>query len=245
VSSSPSPSATPTPSPASGEGRGSPTPTTASPRPSRGAADELEPFFAQARLADGRLRAAAALVNADLGARSSVRFREATVAAARAAKPTAAARAIPGGLPPRLLGAVLLVYSDLADRSAALNQVGFESDGASLLECLRNGRGPAARFAADLAAAQKLAAASGAFDPAPPGSRTVAEVALQVWYVDGFYNGCGGCGGQLLTRPQTIVWKAEPAVAPGSPPTDGTIGGVRFWARYQAGRGWDVGLMAC
>jgi hypothetical protein len=80
--------------------------------------------------------------------------------------------------------------------------------------------------------------------PRPTPGRA-AEVALYVWYIDGFYNGCGNCGGPVLTRLPAITWQAGSPAAPGSPPTDGTIGGIGFWAHHQAGRGWDVGVLAC
>jgi hypothetical protein len=234
------PSVPPSTTPGGGE---SPTPTKTR-RPTRHAADDLAPFFAEARLADGRLRTAAALVNADLGTEPVVHFREATVAAARATWPTATARAIPAGLPPDLLRAVLLVYSDLADRSVALRRVGPEADRADLLNCLHNGQEPAARFPADLATAQKLAAASPAVVVPPPDSRAVAEVALHLLYLNRLYGCDDECGGPVA-QPPTITWKANPPVAPGAPATDGTIGGLGFRAKYQPGRGWEVDILAC
>ena len=243
-------SAPPSTTPA--DGVGSPTPTatprppTATPRPTRDAADDLALFFAEARLADGRLRAAAALVNEDVGTEQVVHFREATVAAVRAIRAAAVAQAIPAGLPPKLFRAVLLVYSDVADRSAAFHRVSHGPvDRTDLLGCLRNGHVPATRFPGDLEAAQRLAAATPAVDVPPPDSRAAAEVALHVIYIVKLYGGCDNCGGPVATEPPAVVWKANPSIAPGSPATDGTIGGIRFWAKYQAGRGWDVGILAC
>jgi hypothetical protein len=84
------------------------------------AADSLAEFFAVARADDARIRAAARAVNRDIGP-SSVHFSRATVDKVKASAPDRTARAIPAGMNAELLTATVIVYSDLASRSAALN----------------------------------------------------------------------------------------------------------------------------
>jgi hypothetical protein len=62
------------------------------------------------------------VMGGDIGA-TSMRFTPATVAAIRALSNAPPARAIPAGLPTELLREVLVVYGDLASRTAAFSGV--------------------------------------------------------------------------------------------------------------------------
>lgn len=207
------------------------------------AADDLAPFLAEASRADTRIRAAAVLVNADLGSGPTIQYRSTTVAAIQAARPVAAATAIPTGLPPELLRQTLLTYSDLTARANAFDQV--SSERTFVLGCLGHGRAPAARFASDLAATRISAAASPRIHRAAPDSRAAAELALRIEQID-HMNACSGtCGGMIRTQLATVTWHRTAPVAPGSITPDGTIDGIAFAVRYQAGKGWDVAINAC
>jgi len=180
-----------------------------------------------------------------------MRFPSATVAALKAVDTTAAARAIPGGMPAELLRQVLLVYSDLVSRSRSLTAVlryasplptgGQEAK--EVLRCLGFGAPAAARFDADLASARALAQATPPVTVAPPDSRPAAEVAVRVSLIDGANSGCASCGGAVFTSLSTVIW--QPKNEPGVGHSDGTINGIRFRADCQAGRGWDVMIWAC
>jgi hypothetical protein len=136
----------------------------------RGTAEQdLAPFLAEVRQADARLRHAAALINAGIGA-AVVLVDQVTATAVRAAQPdTAAARAVPRGLAPELLRRTLVVYHDLVARHAAMGYFlapgshprgsgsGVSSAAGLMLECLANGAAPASRFAADLASLEQYA----------------------------------------------------------------------------------------
>ena len=117
--------------------------------PAPSAAGQLAAFIAAAGQADSQLRHAAALVNGDIGA-TSMRFTPATLAAVRALGNAPVARAIPAGLPDELLREALVVYGDLASRTAALDAVGRygypghklpigSPDAQAVLGCLRHG----------------------------------------------------------------------------------------------------------
>lgn len=223
-----------------------PTPTsTTSSRPAPNAADTLAAFFTEATRADGRVRAVAAMVNGEVGTGKTVWFRAATIAAARAAHPDAAARAIPPGLPPRLLTPTLLVYSDLVARAAAFDELAFQQDRDAQLRCLRTGATPAARFPADLWNLRSLAAATPPVTMAAPDSRAAAELAVQLQLISLANNGCGGCGGRVFTQPPTVRWHKAPATVAGGMATDGTVNGIGFAAQYSGRTGWTVTILAC
>ncbi len=149
---------------------------------------------------------------------------------------------------------MLQVYADLSSRAAAFNRVrefagrslprgGAEAE--DLIRCLGNGAAPARSYAADLAAARHLAAATRPVTLAPASSRRTAEMAIRAYGIALHNNGCDSCGG-YVPRPVVlyrIVWK-HIVLAPGSV-WDGTIGGMPFTARYSQGHGWTVGLDAC
>ena len=221
-----------------------------SPGPS--AANQVAGFAAAAQSADAQIRHAAALINGGIG-RTSMRFAPATLAAIRAIDITSAARAIPAGLPPGLLRAVIVVYGDLAARKGSLSGVLLydpEStslpiggpDAKGVLRCLHNGAPAAARFGADLSAMLALARQIPPVTLAGPESRAAAEVAVRVESISKV-NFCSyDCGGYAPTQLEPIFW--NPATRPGH--YDGTIGQMtRFQADYHAGQGWVVSINAC
>jgi hypothetical protein len=234
-----------------------PTPQTQSPRteppvpPRPTAADSLAAFFAAARADDARIRAAARAVDREIGP-TSVRFSRATVDRVNASAPDRTARALPAGLDADLLRTTLIVYSDLATRSSALNPtldfVGIDEsrprtdpDVVRFLDGLRRGSLIARAYPADLAAARTLAAANPPIAAARPDSRAAAELAIRVAMVK-LANGCNGGNPPVLRYLVPIVWKTT------STPDglrDGSIGGLVFHAAYAARSGWTVGLDAC
>jgi hypothetical protein len=221
-------------------------PTTTAPR--RTAADDLARFFAQAAGIDQKLHAAALLINGGIGM-TSVQFNQATVDAVAAADPAPSAAAIPAGMTPDLLRAVILVQSDLASRWYAFDPVlrGPEGPPAQertrVLTCLANGARAAGRFDADLAAARALAAVSAPVRIARPASHAAAEVAIRLAFVDEANAGCDSCGGSVAAEPPAIVWRQ--IANPYSGHWDGTAGRIPFRASYRPGRGWKVELNAC
>jgi hypothetical protein len=213
---------------------------------------QLAPFFTAARAVDQRLHAAAARINGGIDA-TTIRIDQQTVHAVTTADPEIAARAIPAGLPDPLLQAVLLVYSDLSSRRAAFNRAsqvkvvwGTSDEGADFMRCLRNGAQAAAHFVDDLAAAERLAAATPVIAVASPASRATANLTLLRERIDLANNGCGSCGGSRETELPTVEWGRLPGTsAPGVPAADGKIGGVLFNATYTDEAGWTVTLRAC
>lgn len=217
------------------------------------AAADLFGFFTEAGRLDADLRTAARMVNSGIGP-DALRIDTGTKNAVRSIDRTTLARTIPAGLDDNLLRAVLLVHNDVATRRAALNRVveyagqtlprsGREAK--DLILCLGNGSEPAARFAADLAAARALAVTSSPPPEIGPGSREAAEVAVRVAGIDVGNFGCDSCGAPVK-RPvplPAITWK-HTVLAPGSE-WDGTVGTSYFRAVYTAGVGWDVGLDVC
>ena len=218
------------------------------------AADDLADFSATARRLDTELRAAARSVNTGVGL-VSIRITPATRDAVRAIEVAELTGTIPAGLDDDLLRAVLLVTNDLITRRAALTRVveyAGESpldrqgaNGRDLIACLGNGAEPAARFAADLAAAEAVAARTAPVADLPADSRQAAEVAIRIAGIRGLNLGCGSCGAPV-TRPVQlpgITWKPL-TLAPGSE-WDGTIGTTPFRATYRTGEGWRAWLNAC
>ena len=217
------------------------------------AAGQLAAFIAAAGQADSQLRHAAALVNSDIDA-TSMRFTPATLAAVRALGNAPVARAIPAGLPDELLREALVVYGDLASRTAALDAVGRygypgqklpigSPDAQAVLGCLRHGAPAAGRFHADLAAVRSLAQQTPPLTLAAPDSRAAAEVALQINSIDK-RNACSDeCGGYAPTRPETVIW--HPGNDQHSHHYEGTISGIRFQASYTAAHGWEIMIYAC
>lgn len=232
-------SATPTDVPSPGPS----VPKTVATGPS--ATDGLQAFTDEVRRLDTLLKTTAGMINSDLGAGPTVHFRQATRDAAAGVNPAKLSQAIPAGLDPDLLRAVLVVYSSVAARSAAFRPiVSGESARDQILRCLQNGSVAAKTFAADFAALRSLAAASAPIHAAAPASRAAGERALRLAEVALSYACYPGCGGPVFRQLATLVWKKTPP-AQGTLASDGTIGGIPFTADYRAGRGWAVMIIAC
>jgi hypothetical protein len=224
--------------------------TSTTPPPPPSAASQLAAFFAAAQQADSQLRHTAALVNGDIGT-TSMRFTPATLAAIRALGNAPVARTIPAGLPTGLLRDVLVVYGDLASRTAAFTGVrvyGYSGrvlpiggpDAKEVLRGLRNGAPAAARFSGDLAAARTLAGQTPVVPIAAPESRAAAELALRLRSID-LVNDCSYTfGGYAPTSFEPVVW--QPGTGPGH--YAGTISGVRFQATYTD-HTWEIMIYAC
>jgi hypothetical protein len=215
------------------------------------AAEDLAPFFAAARSSDTRIRAAAAAINHAGVGRSAIHFDPSIRDVIKAAVPDQAAAAIPAGLNPGLLRAVLLVHSELVARSAAFNGVYeftyepvpvTDRRSVDMLNAFAAGSAIARRYPGDLAALRALAMASPRVRAARPDSRQAAELALHIALIKGANNGCGGNGGALYTALQPIVWKT---IMTGYGRFDGTIAGIRFTVKYLPGVGWKAELNAC
>jgi hypothetical protein len=212
------------------------------------AADGLAGYFAAARLADARIHHAAALINAEIGAAGAPGFSQATKDAVAAADPLAAAAAIPAGLRPDLMWAVLRVQNDLESRwyafrpgtDGVLSPPGDERS--DLMRCLGLGAPAAARFPADLRAARRLAATLPPVRHVPARSRAAANLAVRLRLIVLANSGCENCGGYLYARLPRVVWRPSTA---GDTTFDGTADGILFQARYHPGSGWDVLLNAC
>jgi len=215
------------------------------------AADSLAAFFAAARADDARIRAAARAVNREIRP-TSVRFSRATLEAVEASTPDRTARALPAGMDANLLRTTLIVYSDLATRSSALNptldSIGVDEsrprtdpDVVRFLDGLHRGSLIAGAYPADLAAARALAAATPPIAPARPDSRATSELAIRVAVVK-LANGCNGGNPPVLRYPVPIVWKTT--ITPDGQ-RDGSIGGVAFHVAYAARSGWTVRIDAC
>jgi hypothetical protein len=224
------------------------TTTTTAPRgPS--AADGLAPFLAAAADLDAKLHGAAAAINGSGPPWEEVP--DPVAAAVTDAAFVPVGRTIPGGLPPDLLQATVLVYSDLVSRRAAMRA--FETAGPvvrpseDLLDELGNGHAAAERFDGDLAALRSLAAASPPLRPIPPEDRANAEVRLLVSYTDGSNLGCASAGGKIITELPEIVWSEE------DPPDwmqpewqqHGKIGPIDFSASFLDDGTWTVRIWAC
>lgn len=206
------------------------------------AMSDLAPFFAATDRADSSVRIAAKLVSADVGATSgNVTYRPATDRAVTAARLSvqAVAAAIPAGMKADLLKSVLAVYNDLEVRSLAFRSA---QDHARLLQCLRYGGAAARRFPGDVTAALAIAAASPPVPAVAPASRPAAEIALRLVEIQTYDGGCQSCGDTPFKGITPIVWGHVP---PAAGTGDGTISGIAFTARYQAGRGWIVMVIAC
>jgi len=225
------------------------------------ASAQLSAYFAAATRVDQRLRAAAAVINGDIG-KTHLTVNHATRAAIAAADPTQAARAIPPGLTPGLVLPVMLVQSDLMSRYFALsgfqNATNAVSSGTVVpigdhwakyaLSCLGNGSTAAAAFVADLTAAKTAATKAPPVQVAAPTSRAAADLAVLVNQLIGRNGGCMSCGGSRETSLPTITWypKRMAAGFHGHPrPVDGNINGIDFLATYTPTAGWTIMAYAC
>jgi hypothetical protein len=249
----PAPSGAPAPPSPKVTGLVTTTPTPTATQPS--AVEDLAVFLSAAATLDRQLHEAAAAINA---AGPPWVVTEAVARTVSAADVEPVARAIPAGLPPDLLRSVILVYSDLASRRAAMESFAIahydiprgERDAEWLAE-LANGHEAAARFDADLAATRSLAAVTSPIAAVPADSRLVAEKLLLVQFVEKGNFGCGARGGAVLTELPVITW-----VPPSwNPDADGTIGGrnadtedeagIDFTADFGPDGIWHVEIIAC
>lgn len=215
--------------------------TTAPPANQPGAAEALAPFLSAAATMDGRLHAAAEAINGAGPPWDAVT--DELAGTVQAADPAAVAAAIPAGLPHDLLESVVLVYSDLASRRAAMQSFAYAGTVYEptdvLLAELGNGHDAATRFEADLAAARSLAESSPPVAVAAPDSRAAAELLLLVQYVDKANVGCDSRGGGVVTELPVITWTSD---------RGGTIGTPSMTIEFQAtpgSGGYQVEIMAC
>jgi hypothetical protein len=215
--------------------------TTAPPADQPGAVEALAPFLSAAATMDGQLHAAAEAINGAGPPWDAVT--DEVAGAVEAADPAVVAATIPAGLRHDLLGAVVLVYSDLASRRAAMQSfahAGTVDEPANvLLAELGNGHEAATRFESDLAAARSLAESTPPVVVAAPDSRAAAELLLLVQYVDKANVGCDSRGGGVVTELPTITWTGD---------SGGTIGRPSMTIEFQATLGPDgyhVEIMAC
>jgi len=208
-------------------------------------------FFAAARADDARIRATARTINREIGP-TSVYFSRATMNTVKASAPRRTARTMPAGMDADLLRATMIVYSDLASRAAAFNQVvefasevrpRTDPDVSRFLDALGRGSLVARAYPADLAAAQALAATKPPILPAGFQSRAAAELAIRIELVKLANNGCNSSGVPVLRYLPSIVWKTT--MTPAGDRLDGSIRGIAFQVAFTAANGWTVGLRAC
>jgi len=213
------------------------------------ATNGLAPFLAAAADLDAQLHDAAAAING-----AGPPWAEVPESVAHAVTDAAfvpVGRTIPAGLPPDLLQATILVYSDLVSRRAAMR--GFETAGPvvrppeELLGELANGHAAAQRFDSDLAALRSLAAASPPLRAIPAEDRANAEVLLLVSYTAGSNLGCASAGGKILIELPEIVWSEEDLPDWMQPEWQqhGTIGPIDFSASFLDDGTWTVRIWAC
>jgi len=217
------------------------------------ASARLAAFFTAAARADARIRYAAALVNGDITT-TSIHFSKATIAAIEAIDLTPVAAAIPPGMPAGLMQPVLLAYSDLESRVAALAGAlrHAQDEGVlpingpqarEVLRCLGHGSQAAEQFTADLAAARTAAGQTPPLLPVAPDSRAAAELALRLSSIN-LINSCSEeCGGHVFRQLEAITW--QPGNVRHSDRYSGTISGIGFDLTYHQGQGWDVNIHAC
>jgi hypothetical protein len=214
------------------------TASASSPEVQPSAAVVLEPFFAAAVAMDEQLHAAAVAINATGPPWASIA--EEVTSRVRAAAPEPVAAAIPAGLTQDLLQSVMLVYSDLSSRRAAMQSFSFAGSfpysPIDPLTELANGHQAAERFDADLAAARSVAASAPPITVAPSDSRAAAELLLLVQLVNKSNFGCESRGGAVFTRLPVVEWHGSGG---------GTIAGIDFDATLDLGGHWSVSIIAC
>ena len=223
--------------------------TPAEPPGGEDALDALAPFFAAVDETDQNLKAAAAAVNAGIG-HEAVTFDQTTIDAIDRGSPSAVAATIPTGLDPTVEQAVMLVYSDLVSRYAAMRggdcvYVSTRPRADLNVDCFVRGHEAASLTPGDVDAAYAAAAAAPVTVVRDPDSRENAEVPLRIEYINKANMGCGTMGGYRATQAIPIDWVTEDSGAPEVPSTDGHVGVIGFTASYDAGSGWTVELRAC
>ncbi|HCU97477.1 MAG TPA: hypothetical protein DHU96_34145 [Actinobacteria bacterium] len=193
-------------------------------------------------------------MNGDIGA-TRILIKPATKAAVGQLQTTAVTRAIPAGLPHRLLGPVLAVYNDLESRRLSLMGAARYSppavprsspEGQAILRCLGNGGPAAARYDGDVSAVRDQAQVMPPVAVAAPDSRAAAELTVWTTFVRLAQSGCGGCGGRAPAPLPPITWHPKKELGAGTGSyTNGTVGGIAFLAEYRLGQGWNVLIYAC
>jgi hypothetical protein len=217
-------------------------PTTTEPvQPS--AADTLAPFFAAAATMDQQLRDAATAINGAGPPWDTVT--EELASTVRAADIDAVAATIPAGLPHDLLEAVMLPYSELSSRSAAMKSFSYtrtpdDPYQDDLLGELANGHEAAQRFDGDLAAARALAASLPPVTPAAYDSRETAELLVVLDMVNKGNFGCDSRGGAIFDDIPPVSWTSD---------TGGYIGtgesAIEFSATLGPDGQWEAYIIAC
>jgi hypothetical protein len=163
----------------------------------------------------------------------------------RAAELAPVAEAIPAGLPHDLLQSVILAYSDLSSRRAAMQSFAYaraagETVHGDLLAELGNGHAAAERFDTDLASARSLAASQPPVPVAAPDSRAAAELLLLLDYVHKANAGCDSRGGAVVTQLPPIVWESDAGGTIGS-----GLGAIEFEATLGPDGHWAAYIIAC
>ncbi len=213
-------------------------PTTTQPvQPS--SADTLAPFFAAAETMDQQLRDAAAAINGAGPPWDTVS--EELASTVRAADIDAVTATIPAGLPHELLDAVMLPYSELSSRRAAMKSFSYtrtpdDPHQYDLLAELANGHEAAQRFDGDLAAARALAASLPPVTPAAYDSRETAELLVILDMVHKSNFGCDSRGGAISTDIPTATWTSD---------TGGYLGSDEFTATLGPDGQWEAYIIAC
>lgn len=240
----------------------------ATPAPTASALGDLADFVDAAREVDAKLHAATPLINASIGT-DAVVVDERTAAAVKAIDTDAVAAAIAAGMPAELMRQVLTVYSDLVSRTLAVSgfryadrtysRIPSEGEmglavGEDMVQCLANGSPAAHRFEADLAAVVTTAGSMPPLQAPDPTSLAYPELEARLQEIVARNEGCGACGGHVVTRSSSIVWDDA---APSATTRDGTIvyapaevdtdedWGISFTATYVPGGGWTVDIHAC
>jgi hypothetical protein len=166
-------------------------------------------------------------------------------ATVRAADLDAVTATIPAGLPHDLLEAVMLPYSELSSRSAAMKSFTYtrtpdDPYQDELLGQLANGHEAAQRFDGDLAAARALAASLPPVTPAAYDSREMAELLVVLDTVNKANFGCDSRGGSIFDDIPTVTWTSD---------TGGYLGtgesAIDFTATLGPDGRWQAYIIAC
>lgn len=214
-------------------------PTTTTEAPS--AADALVAFFAAAEELDALIAAAAEEFNAGFDADAGT-LDPAAVDAIGKLSIGRIGELIPAGMDLDLETAVLVVYTDLESRVAALDGATRTVDPGVdppvigdldyALICLSGGGESKARFADDLAAARQLATQSPPQPAVAPDSLEAGALALRLNAISLFNYGCDNCGGAVLEEAIPVDWEAH------------TVAGAGFEAEFD-GTEWQIRINAC
>lgn len=218
---------------------------------------DLQRFFAAAAANDRAIAAVAARINAAIGP-EWVNFSPSLWNAALATRPDAVKAAIPAGMPKPLERAVLLVYSDLVSRSAALTggDPCLQSQPIPRSEldplCFKQGHEAKVKFRGDVAKAKAVARRYSKIVVAAPRSRAAASLAVKEAAIEVGNRGCVSAGGFRATKSFTVIWYPKPVYLESGGRYDGDVHygrvtpgpGMQFRADWT-NRGWDVGLNVC